>query len=231
MRLDKFLANMGVGTRSEVKQLLKKNQVQVNGENEKQSKAQINPEKDTVTVNGNVITYIDKVYIMLNKPAGYISATEDNEQSTVLDLIDDFQNLNIFPVGRLDKDTTGLLLLTNDGQFNHDIMSPNKHVSKMYRVEAEKAVTERDIEMFADGIVLSDGKAKPAELKCTEQSKTVYVTIQEGRFHQVKRMFHAIDNEVLKLKRVQIGQLQLDSSLSEGEYRELTKEEIELVQQ
>ncbi|MEL0538650.1 pseudouridine synthase [Staphylococcus debuckii] len=231
MRLDKFLANMGVGTRSEVKQLLKKNQVQVNGKNEKQSKAHINPEEDSVTVNGNLITYVDKVYIMLNKPAGYISATEDNEHSTVLDLIDDFQNLNIFPVGRLDKDTTGLILLTNDGQFNHDIMSPNKHVSKVYRVEAEKAVSQQDIEIFADGVELSDGKAQPAELKCTEESKTVYVTIQEGRFHQVKRMFHAIDNEVLKLKRVQIGQLQLDSTLSEGEYRELTKEEIELVQQ
>lgn len=231
MRLDKFLANMGVGTRSEVKQLLKKNQVQVNGKNEKQSKSQINPEEDTVTVNGDLIRYVDKVYIMLNKPAGYISATEDNEHSTVLDLIDDFQNLNIFPVGRLDKDTTGLILLTNDGQFNHDIMSPNKHVSKIYRVEAEKAVSQQDIEIFADGVELSDGKAQPAELKCTEESKTVYVTIQEGRFHQVKRMFHAIDNEVLKLKRVQIGQLQLDSSLSEGDYRELTTEEIELVQQ
>ncbi|AMY04517.1 rRNA pseudouridine synthase [Staphylococcus condimenti] len=231
MRLDKFLANMGVGTRSEVKQLLKKNQVQVNGKNEKQSKAQIDPQSDEITVNGNLIEYVDKVYIMLNKPAGYISATEDDEQPTIVSLIKDFQHLKIFPVGRLDKDTEGLILLTNDGQFNHDIMSPNKHVTKIYRVEAKHFISDDDIEKFAEGIELSDGKTKPARLERTENEKIVSVSIQEGRYHQVKRMFHAIDNEVLNLKRVQIGKLKLDSNLSKGSYRELTEEELELVKQ
>lgn len=231
MRLDKYLANMGVGTRSEVKQLLKKNKVQVNGKNEKQSKAHINPDTDEITVDGNLIEYVDKVYIMLNKPAGYISATEDEEQSTIVSLIKDFQHMKIFPVGRLDKDTEGLILLTNDGQFNHDIMSPNKHVSKIYRVEAKNPITDDDIKQFAEGIELSDGKTKPAQLERTENEKVAFVSIREGRYHQVKRMFHAIDNEVLNLKRVQIGKLKLDSNLPKGSYRELTQEEIELVKQ
>ncbi|ANZ33121.1 pseudouridine synthase [Staphylococcus carnosus] len=231
MRLDKYLANMGVGTRSEVKQLLKKNKVQVNGKNEKQSKAHINPDTDEITVDGNLIEYVDKVYIMLNKPAGYISATEDEEQSTIVSLIKDFQHMKIFPVGRLDKDTEGLILLTNDGQFNHDIMSPNKHVSKIYRVEAKNPITDDDIKQFAEGVELSDGKTKPAQLERTENEKVAFVSIREGRYHQVKRMFHAIDNEVLNLKRVQIGKLKLDSNLPKGSYRELTQEEIELVKQ
>lgn len=204
MRLDKYLANMGVGTRSEVKQLLKKNKVQVNGKNEKQSKAHINPDTDEITVDGNLIEYVDKVYIMLNKPAGYISATEDEEQSTIVSLIKDFQHMKIFPVGRLDKDTEGLILLTNDGQFNHDIMSPNKHVSKIYRVEAKNPITDDDIKQFAEGVELSDGKTKPAQLERTENEKVAFVSIREGRYHQVKRMFHAIDNEVLNLKRFKL---------------------------
>ncbi|CAL28264.1 pseudouridine synthase [Staphylococcus carnosus] len=231
MRLDKYLANMGVGTRSEVKQLLKKNKVQVNGKNEKQSKAHINPDTDEITVDGNLIEYVDKVYIMLNKPAGYISATEDEEQSTIVSLIKDFQHMKIFPVGRVGKDTEGLILLTNDGQFNHDIMSPNKHVSKIYRVEAKNPITDDDIKQFAEGVELSDGKTKPAQLERTENEKVAFVSIREGRYHQVKRMFHAIDNEVLNLKRVQIGKLKLDSNLPKGSYRELTQEEIELVKQ
>ena len=231
MRLDKYLANMGVGTRSEVKQLLKKNKVQVNGKNDKQSKAHINPDTDEITADGNLIEYVDKVYIMLNKPAGYISATEVEEQSTIVSLIKDFQHMKIFPVGRLDKDTEGLILLTNDGQFNHDIMSPNKHVSKIYRVEAKNPITDDDIKQFAEGVELSDGKTKPAQLERTENEKVAFVSIREGRYHQVKRMFHAIDNEVLNLKRVQIGKLKLDSNLPKGSYRELTQEEIELVKQ
>ncbi|WP_114603129.1 pseudouridine synthase [Staphylococcus sp. EZ-P03] len=229
MRLDKFLSNMGAGTRSEVKQLLKKNAVMVNGKKEKQSKRQINPEADEISVNGEVIAYIDKIYLMLNKPAGYVSAVEDAEHNTVISLIEQYQYLDLFPVGRLDKDTEGLLLITNDGQFNHDVMSPNKHVSKVYQVEAAQPVTQDDVQRFKEGIELSDGKVKPAKLEITEDPQIVFVTIHEGRYHQVKRMFHAIDNEVTKLKRVKIGNLKLDDNLLKGEYRELTETELELV--
>lgn len=229
MRLDKFLSNMGAGTRSEVKQLLKKNAVMVNGKKEKQSKRQIDPEADEISVNGEVIAYIDKIYLMLNKPAGYVSAVEDAEHNTVISLIEQYQYLDLFPVGRLDKDTEGLLLITNDGQFNHDVMSPNKHVSKVYQVQAAQLVTQDDVQRFKEGIELSDGKVKPAKLEITEDPQIVFVTIHEGRYHQVKRMFHAIDNEVTKLKRVKIGNLKLDDNLLKGEYRELTETELELV--
>ncbi|MHD0397423.1 pseudouridine synthase [Staphylococcus simulans] len=229
MRLDKFLSNMGVGTRSEVKQLLKQNAVEVNNKKEKQSKRQINPNSDEITVNGERITYIDKIYLMLNKPAGYVSAVEDSEHLTVIGLIEDYQYLDIFPVGRLDKDTEGLLLITNDGQFNHDIMSPNKHVSKVYQVETAQPVSHEDVQKFEQGIELSDGPVKPAKLELTDHPKLVYVTIQEGRYHQVKRMFHAVENEVTKLKRVQIGNLKLDDNLTKGAYRTLTEAELELV--
>ncbi|MGV3130011.1 rRNA pseudouridine synthase [Staphylococcus sp. IVB6181] len=229
MRLDKFLSNMGAGTRSEVKQLLKKNAVMVNGKKEKQSKRQIDPEADEISVNGEVIAYIDKIYLMLNKPAGYVSAVEDAEHNTVISLIEQYQYLDLFPVGRLDKDTEGLLLITNDGQFNHDVMSPNKHVSKVYQVQAAQPVTQDDVQRFKEGIELSDGKVKPAKLEITEDPQIVFVTIHEGRYHQVKRMFHAIDNEVTKLKRVKIGNLKLDDNLLKGEYRELTETELELV--
>ncbi|MGN5883990.1 pseudouridine synthase [Staphylococcus simulans] len=229
MRLDKFLSNMGAGTRSEVKQLLKKNAVMVNGKKEKQSKRQIDPEADEISVNGEVIAYIDKIYLMLNKPAGYVSAVEDAEHNTVISLIEQYQYLDLFPVGRLDKDTEGLLLITNDGQFNHDVMSPNKHVSKVYQVQAAQPVTQDDVQRFKEGIELSDGKVKTAKLEITEDPQIVFVTIHEGRYHQVKRMFHAIDNEVTKLKRVKIGNLKLDDNLLKGEYRELTETELELV--
>lgn len=229
MRLDKYLSNMGVGTRSEVKQLFKKNKVQVNDRVEKQGKRQIDPKHDVIKVNDTVITYVDKIYIMLNKPTGYVSAVEDNEHATVVNLIKEYQYLDIFPVGRLDKDTEGLLLLTNDGQFNHDVMSPKKHVPKVYKVTAANPVTLDDVETFKQGVELSDGPVKPAQLDLTEDAKVVYVTIHEGRYHQVKRMFHAIRNEVVKLERVQIGKLKLDASLEKGEYRTLTESELELV--
>ena len=201
----------------------------VNGKKEKQSKRQIDPEADEISVNGEVIAYIDKIYLMLNKPAGYVSAVEDAEHNTVISLIEQYQYLDLFPVGRLDKDTEGLLLITNDGQFNHDVMSPNKHVSKVYQVQAAQPVTQDDVQRFKEGIELSDGKVKPAKLEITEDPQIVFVTIHEGRYHQVKRMFHAIDNEVTKLKRVKIGNLKLDDNLLKGEYRELTETELELV--
>ena len=206
MRLDKFLANMGVGTRSEVKQLLKKGAVKVNQNKVKSPKLHVNPNSDEIMVNDEVVSYIDKVYIMLNKPKGYISATEDELHPTIIDLIPEYAHLNIFPVGRLDKDTEGLLLVTNDGQFNH-----SKH-----------PITQFDIDEFKSGIELSDGKLKPAILKKVDDYVS-HVTIYEGKYHQVKRMFHSIENEVLELKRIKIAQLELDHNLDLGSYRLLTQ--------
>lgn len=222
MRLDKFLANMGVGTRSEVKQLLKKESVKVNQNIVKLPKLHVNPNSDEIMVNDEVVSYIDKVYIMLNKPKGYISATEDEVHPTIIDLIPEYAHLNIFPVGRLDKDTEGLLLVTNDGQFNHEVMNPNKHVSKTYEVYSKHPITQFDIDKFKSGIELSDGKLKPAILKKVDNYVS-HVTIYEGKYHQVKRMFHSIENEVLELKRIKIAQLELDHNLDLGSYRLLTQ--------
>lgn len=222
MRLDKFLANMGVGTRSEVKQLLKKGSVKVNQNIVKLPKLHVNPNSDEIMVNDEVVSYIDKVYIMFNKPKGYISATEDEVHPTIIDLIPEYAHLNIFPVGRLDKDTEGLLLVTNDGQFNHEVMNPNKHVSKTYEVYSKHPITQFDIDKFKSGIELSDGKLKPAILKKVDNYVS-HVTIYEGKYHQVKRMFHSIENEVLELKRIKIAQLELDHNLDLGSYRLLTQ--------
>ena len=222
MRLDKFLANMGVGTRSEVKQLLKKGSFKVNQNIVKLPKLHVNPNSDEIMVNDEVVSYIDKVYIMLNKPKGYISATEDELHPTIIDLIPEYAHLNIFPVGRLDKDTEGLLLVTNDGQFNHEVMNPNKHVSKTYEVYSKHPITQFDIDKFKSGIELSDGKLKPAILKKVDDYVS-HVTIYEGKYHQVKRMFHSIENEVLELKRIKIAQLELDHNLDLGSYRLLTQ--------
>lgn len=222
MRLDKFLANMGVGTRSEVKQLLKKGSVKVNQNIVKLPKLHVNPNSDEIMVNDEVVSYIDKVYIMLNKPKGYISAKEDEVHPTIIDLIPEYAHLNIFPVGRLDKDTEGLLLVTNDGQFNHEVMNPNKHVSKTYEVYSKHPITQFDIDKFKSGIELSDGKLKPAILKKVDNYVS-HVTIYEGKYHQVKRMFHSIENEVLELKRIKIAQLELDHNLDLGSYRLLTQ--------
>ncbi|MCH4355682.1 16S rRNA pseudouridine(516) synthase [Staphylococcus sp. HMSC068D03] len=229
MRLDKFLANMGVGTRTEVKQLLKKGKVTVNTSVEKSPKSYINPTEDMVCVNEKQVEFVNNVYIMLNKPKGYISATHDESNRTVIDLIPEYQHLNIFPVGRLDKDTEGLLLITNDGQFSHDLMSPSKHVSKTYEVTSQNPVTKADIDAFKKGIILSDGPVKPAQLTRINET-TSQVTIYEGKYHQVKRMFHAIENEVLELKRLKIAKLALDENLKSGEYKLLSDKELNLLQ-
>ncbi|WP_086427508.1 pseudouridine synthase [Staphylococcus cornubiensis] len=229
MRIDKFLAQMGVGTRTEVKGLLKKGRVYSNGTTIKSAKTQIDPNADKIEVDGKVIAYEPYVYLMMNKPQDVISATSDDMHRTVIDLIDGYQHLDLFPVGRLDKDTEGLLLITNDGQFNHELMSPNKHVSKTYRVKAKVDLKDIDRQRFEEGITLKEGQLQPAQLEILEESNTALVTIQEGKYHQVKRMFHAIDNEVVALKRVSIGDLQLDSTLPPGAYRQLTEEELKLL--
>ncbi|BAH18139.1 pseudouridine synthase [Macrococcoides caseolyticum] len=232
MRLDKFLGNHGFGTRKEVKLLVKRGAVKVNDVVVKKSDIKIVPENDTVTVYDEVVMYEPFVYIMLNKPAGYISSTKDYKDETVLELIEGFEHYDLHPVGRLDKDTEGLLILTNDGQFSHDVLSPRKHVNKTYFARVDGYVTDDTVELFKAGITLDDGyKAMPAELQIISAGEIseIELVIQEGKFHQVKRMFIAVDMIVIYLKRIKMGGLPLDESLTPGAYRKLTLEEINFV--
>lgn len=234
MRLDKLLSHSGFGTRKEVKSLLKKKSVTVNGEIKKEGKSQIHLEKDVVEVFGEEVSYQEFIYFMLHKPQGVISATTDNLHETVIDLLQPHDQLQEpFPVGRLDIDTEGLLLLTNDGALAHDLLSPKKHVDKVYEAAINGVVTEEDVAIFEKGISLDDGYiCKPAILEIVEtneieESSWIRVTIQEGKFHQVKRMFEAVEKEVMYLKRLSMGPLFLDDHLALGEYRPLTNEEVE----
>ncbi|MFD3158144.1 pseudouridine synthase [Haloimpatiens sp. FM7330] len=230
-RLDKVLANLGYGTRKEIKAAVKKGLVTVDGKVAKDNGLKIDPEKCKIEINGEEISYKKNIYLMMNKPDGVVSATFDKYDETVVDLIDPEYNVfNPFPVGRLDKDTVGLLILTNDGVLNHKLISPKNHVDKVYYAEINKAVCDKDIEAFEKGIILDDGyKCMPAKLqvmKADNDGSEVYVTIQEGKFHQVKRMFEARGKKVVYLKRISFGTLELDENLEEGEYRELTDEEL-----
>jgi len=244
MRLDKFLANSGIGTRKEVKDILKNRKISVNDIFVKDGKIQIDEKKDIVKYENKIVNYKPFVYIMMNKPAGVISATEDNHHKTVIDLLnDEYRTYDIFPVGRLDIDTEGLLLLTNDGVLSHNLLSPKKHVDKKYYVKIANPLSEDDIKMLENGIKLEENfvtKKAKVEIICNGSEKEsknsdfdenknenlVYITISEGKFHQVKRMFKAVNNEVLYLKRVKMGGLSLDEKLKLGEYRELTEEEL-----
>lgn len=234
MRIDKFLSNMGFGSRKEVKKLLKAGVVHVNEKIIKDPSFHLSPEEDTVTAGGETIKYKKYIYLMLHKPAGVISATEDVRESTVIDLLDEEDIIfDPFPVGRLDKDTEGLLLLTNDGQLAHQLLSPKKHVPKTYYAEIRGEVSVTDIEAFRKGVTLDDGYfTKPGELEIIEAGdhSKILLTITEGKFHQVKRMFEAVNKKVIYLKRMKMGKLVLDENLDKGEYRELTDEEISLLQ-
>ncbi|WP_044894585.1 pseudouridine synthase [Bacillus alveayuensis] len=231
LRIDRLLANMGYGTRKEVKKLLKSGVVKIDDVIVKDPKMQVNPDEQVVTVWGEEVQYKEFIYLMMNKPPGVISATEDIAQETVIDLLEEEDKIFApFPVGRLDKDTEGLLLLTNDGQLAHQLLSPKKHVPKTYFAVIDGEVTEVDAEAFRQGVVLDDGYVtKPAELVILKSGirSDVEVTITEGKFHQVKRMFQAVGKRVVYLKRIQMGPLSLDESLELGEYRELTDEEVE----
>ncbi|MGN7388364.1 pseudouridine synthase [Sporosarcina sp. SAFN-015] len=233
MRLDKLLANMGYGSRKEVKQLLKNGSVQVNDAPVKDAALHVNPEKDEVTILGERVVYKEFIYLMLNKPQGVISATEDNRDRTVIDLLDEeHRHFEPFPVGRLDKDTEGFLLITNDGKLAHELLSPKKHVPKTYYARIDGNVDETDIEKFAEGVTLDDGYfTKPGQLSILQSGETseIELTITEGKFHQVKRMFEAVGKRVVYLKRLSMGPLELDSSLYLGEYRELTDEEVAML--
>jgi len=233
MRLDKLLSNMGAGSRKEVKLLLKAGAIQVDGEIVRDPKQHVDVESQQVLMYGEPVTYQKYIYLMMNKPPGVISATEDKRDETVIDLLfEDVTYFKPFPVGRLDKDTEGLLLLTNDGTFNHALMSPKKHVEKTYYAEVTGVLTQEDVEAIAAGVTLEDGyQAKPGKLvilSTTETDSTLELTITEGKFHQVKRMMLALGKEVTFLKRRSIGRLELDPALALGDYRELTQEELSL---
>ncbi|WP_230933690.1 pseudouridine synthase [Priestia sp. TSO9] len=234
MRLDKLLSTIGYGSRKEVKGLLKTGAVKVDGTAVKGAKVHVNPDEQEITVHGEAVSYREFVYFMLHKPQGVISATEDSLHETVLDLLEiDDAVYDPFPVGRLDKDTEGLLLLTNDGQLAHQLLSPKKHVPKTYFAKINAPVTEEDAEAFRQGVTLDDGYVtKSAELKIltSDVESEIELTIVEGKFHQVKRMFEARGKKVTYLKRLSMGALLLDESLDLGEYRELTEEELALLQ-
>lgn len=234
MRLDKYLAEMGVGTRQEVKKQIRQGKAAVNGTVVKAADTKIDETSDEVTISGRNISYVSYEYYMLNKPAGVVSATEDRRDTTVIDLIKEKKRKDLFPVGRLDKDTEGLLLITNDGNLAHRLLAPKKHVDKVYYAKIDGMVTEEDVKRFAEGIDIGaeeEEMTRPAKLdimKSAEESE-IRLTIHEGKFHQVKRMFLAVGKEVTYLKRERMGTLCLDENLKPGEYRLLTEEEIENV--
>lgn len=230
IRLDKFLSNQGCGSRSEVRKFIFKGQVSVAGVVVKDIGYQVELDSTTVEFNGKQIIFEKTAYLMLNKPEGVITATEDLLEKTVLDLIEHPLKKQLFPVGRLDKDTTGLLLITNDGDLSHQLLSPKKHVDKTYIATINGSADQQMIATFNEGVKLEDGyRTLPAQLAIVESfpNKTVVkVVIQEGKFHQIKRMFLSVNREVLTLKRVQMGSLILDEQLDKGEFRPLTADEI-----
>ena len=232
MRLDKYLSDMGVGTRGELKKDIRKGGAIVDGEVVKDPGHSVGP-SSRVVFRGAAVVYEEFVYYMRNKPAGVISASEDGREATVIDLIAEPKRKDLFPVGRLDRDTEGLLLITNDGALSHRLLSPKHHVDKVYYAEVSGILDESDVELFAQGLVLSDGlECMPADLKILSVSEDEYsseaeITIREGKFHQVKRMFSSVGAEVSYLKRLSMGPLTLDPDLEPGEYRRLNEEELE----
>ena len=237
MRLDKYLAEMGVGTRQEVKKQIRQGKVTVNGTVVKAADTKIDETCDEVTIGGRNISYVSYEYYMLNKPGGVVSATEDRRDTTVIDLIKDKKRKDLFPVGRLDKDTEGLLLITNDGALSHELLSPKKHVDKTYFAEVMGKIGQAEVIKFKEGLVIdTEFTALPAVLEVlsfdeAKNTSRIRVTIHEGKFHQVKRMFEAVGSEVLYLKRLSMGTLVLDESLAPGAYRRLTEQEIQMLKE
>lgn len=237
MRLDKFLSQTGKFTRAEAKKVIKSKRVRLNGEVVKDGKIKINEDSDKIFLDGELLALNNKeVYYMLNKPVGVVSATKDDKDKTVIDLIDSpGRKEDLFPVGRLDKETTGLLIITNDGKFAHNIISPKKHIPKTYEAVVTGKISEKEVKIFSQGMELANGdKLQPAHLDVISYSKKddtskVRVIIHEGKYHQVRRMFGEVSQRVLELDRVKIGLLELDDTLERGEYRELTEKELNLI--
>lgn len=227
MRLDKYLTLQGIGSRTQVKEMIRKSKVKVNCEVIKKPEFHVDEENDKIELDGEILEYNKFYYYMLNKPAGVLSAVTDNNCKTVLDLLDVTPKNGLFPVGRLDKDTEGLLLITNNGQLAHDLLSPNKHVDKTYYVELNGDLVDSDIDLFKEGLDIGEkSKTKPAILEILPERNKALITITEGKYHQVKRMFGAIGLTVTYLKRLSMGTLKLDDSLKPGEYRKLTEMEV-----
>ncbi len=228
MRLDKFLCEMNIGTRSQVKTLVRQGHVTVNGAVVKSADVKINETADIVCFRGEPLVFREFVYYMLNKPDGVVSATKDNLSKTVVELLElKDRREDIFPVGRLDKDTEGFLLLTNDGALAHRLLAPGKHVNKTYAVGLEKPLQPEDVSRLEEGVDIGEKHlTRPAVVEILEEKK-ILLTIHEGKFHQVKRMLQAVGNSVVSLMRVSFGPLSLDETLLPGEYRELTQEEVQ----
>lgn len=233
IRLDKVLSHIGLGTRTEVKKMIKQERVAIDGEITKVVNIQVVPEDQIITLDGIEIDYQEFFYFILNKPQGVISATKDNKHETVIDLLElQDKNKEVFPVGRLDIDTEGLLLLTNDGQLSHELLSPKKNVPKTYFAKVDGKMTEADIDTFKKGVILSDGyECLPADLKIISSGEVseIELTISEGKFHQVKRMVEAVGKQVFYLQRIQMGNLKLPEDLELASYRQITKEEKDLL--
>ncbi len=227
MRIDKFLSEMAVCSRSEASKAARSGGITVDGQPVKKADVHIDPEKNIVCYFGQPVVYKKFTYIMLNKPDGYISATDDPREKTVLELLDErSRKLGLFPAGRLDKNTFGLLILTNDGELCHRLLSPKNHVEKRYYFETERNVTEEDRQKLESGVDLDGERTKPAKLALTGDRSGV-ITITEGKFHQIKRMFEVVCNKVTYLERIEFGGIELDRTLSRGRWRELTAEEVE----
>lgn len=226
MRLDKFLCDTAGLTRTEAKNAVKKGQIAVNGQVQKAADFKVEENTDTVTFQGRPLSYAAFHYYILHKPAGVITATEDKKESTVMDILREEKVKNLFPVGRLDKDTEGLLLITDDGELAHNLLSPKKHVDKEYLVKVRDSISEEDCRKLSEGVDIGDEKpTAPAKVERVAE-KEILLTIREGRFHQVKRMLQAVGNEVLYLKRLSMGSLRLPKDLEKGAYRPLSEEEI-----
>lgn len=230
IRLDKYLSDMGVGTRSEVKKLIAKGEVEKDGMPLKKADSKIDIDLDMICVSGKRIVYERYFYYMMNKPAGVVCATHDRKERTVLDLLGKHSRKDLFPVGRLDKDTEGLLLITNNGELAHSLLSPKKHVDKTYYARIEGNVTYKDVELFSKGVDIGEERLTLPSLLvilASGEISDIQLTIQEGKYHQVKRMFQAVGKKVIYLKRIRMGSLVLDETLMPGQYRKLTEEEKE----
>lgn len=226
MRLDKLLSEMGLCSRTECKRAAKSGAITVDGITVKAADMHVDPEKNQITFMGKPLSYKRFTYIMLNKPEGYISATDDKKEMTVLDLLGEREKkLGLFPCGRLDKNTLGLLLLTNDGDMCHRLLSPRHHVSKVYYFKSERLITDEDKARLESGVTLDGELTKPAKLTLSDDRMSGHLTLTEGKFHQVKRMLEAVCNKVTYLERVEFAGIPLDTSLERGEWRELTADE------
>ena len=229
-RIDKIIASQGLYSRSDVKYMVNRKRITVDGKVVTSASQKADVEKNEIMLDGKPFVVKKQIYLMLNKPKGYVSATEDKKQQTVLELVPaELKGRDLFPAGRLDKDTTGLMILTDDGVLAHNILSPKKHVQKIYRVELDIPVTEEMQKGFAEGVELNDGVCKDAKLTILGE-KTAEVTLREGRYHQIKRMFGCYGAKVVELHRIAMGELYLPDDLPEGQCRELTEEDLQKLQ-